>query len=66
VGLPLLLLAFSVARPAALTLPKLPPAFSKKTAAAIASDLATTYPDRRPGTPGARQAAAWFRNQLTP
>jgi hypothetical protein len=66
VGLPLLLLAFSVARPAALTLPKLPPAFSKKTAAAIARDLATTYPDRRPGTPEARQAAAWFRSQLTP
>ena len=66
VGLPLLLLAFSVARPAALTLPDLPPAFNATTAAAIAGDLATNYPDRRPGTPGARAAAAWFRGQLKP
>jgi peptidase M28-like protein len=66
VGLPLLLLAFSVARPGALTLPNLPPAFDKQTAATIANDLATSYPDRRPGTPGARGAAAWFRTQLQP
>jgi hypothetical protein len=66
VGLPLLLLAFSVARPAALQLPTLPPAFKAATAAAIAHDLASTYPDRRPGTPEARGAAAWFRQQLAP
>src|SRR6201984_565202 len=66
VGLPLLLLAFSVARPAALQLPDLPPAFKASTASAIAHDLATNYPDRRPDTPDARGAAAWFREQLTP
>ncbi len=66
VGLPLLLLAFSVARPPALPLPDLPPAFKASTATAIAHDLATTYPDRRPGGPDAGGAAAWFRDQLTP
>jgi peptidase M28-like protein len=66
VGLPLLLLAFSVARPPALRAPSLPPAFDGPTAASIASDLASHYPDRRPGTAGAQAAAAWFRSQLEP
>jgi hypothetical protein len=66
VGLPLLLLAFSVARPAALQPPNLPPAFDASTAAAIARDLATSYPHREPGTAGARGATAWFRRQLDP
>ena len=54
VGLPLLLLAFSVARPPALTRRNLPPAFDASQAASIAKDLAADYPDRRPGTLGAR------------
>jgi hypothetical protein len=66
VGLPLLLLAFSVARPAALHAPTLPQAFGKEAAATLARDLATNYPDRAPGTPGARGAAAWFRAALQP
>jgi Peptidase family M28 len=66
VGLPLLLLAFSVARPPALQAPNLPPAFNGSTAAAIAEDLASGFPDRRPGTPGGRAAAAWFRQELKP
>ena len=66
VGLPLLLLAFSVARPPALQAPNLPPAFDAGQAAALANDLASSYPDREPGTPGARGAADWFRRQLTP
>jgi Peptidase family M28 len=66
VGLPLLLLAFSVARPPALQAPSLPPAFDGPTAASVAADLASHYPDRRPGTAGARGAAAWFRSQLEP
>ena len=66
VGLPLLLLAFSVARPPALQAPNLPPAFGVADAAGLARNLATGYPDRRPGTPGARAAAAWFRRQLQP
>jgi hypothetical protein len=66
VGLPLLLLAFSVARPPALNPPDLPPAFDATQAASIAKDLAANYPDRLPGTLGARGAAAWFRRQLDP
>jgi hypothetical protein len=66
VGLPLLLLAFSVAKPQALQPPPLPPAFDGANAASLASDLASRYPDRRPGTPGAKGAEAWFRQQLAP
>ncbi len=66
VGLPLLLLAFSVAKPAALQAPSLPPAFDGPTAASLAGDLASRYPNRMPGTPGARGAAAWFRHALEP
>jgi hypothetical protein len=64
VGLPLLLLAFSVARPPALQPPTLPPAFKGADATQLAEDLASSYPDRRPGTLGARGAAAWFRREL--
>ena len=53
VGLPLLLLAFSVARPAALQAPALPPAFDKDAAATLAADLPAAAPNRWPGTPGA-------------
>ncbi len=66
VGLPLLLLAFSVARPSALLAPDLPPAFDATAAASLAKDLASRFPDRTPGTPGARGAAAWFRRALKP
>jgi Peptidase family M28 len=67
VGLPLLLLAFSVAQPPALHGSKnLPPAFDAGEVSSLAHDLATSYPDRRPGTPGARGAAGWFRRQLEP
>jgi hypothetical protein len=66
VGLPLLLLAFSVARPSALQAPDLPPAFDATAAASLAKDLALRFPDRTPGTPGARGAAAWFRRALKP
>jgi Peptidase family M28 len=66
VGLPLLLLAFSVARPPALHAPNLPQAFSATDAAALAQELASGYPDRQPGTPGAKGAVAWFRAALKP
>jgi hypothetical protein len=66
VGLPLLVLAFSVARPSALQPPNLPPAFDKDAAAALAKQLATTYPVRPAGSPGGRGAATWFEQQLTP
>jgi hypothetical protein len=66
VGLPLLLLAFSVARPSALQAPNLPPAFDGTVAAALASDLAVRYPDRVPGAPDSAGAAGWFRRELAP
>lgn len=66
VGLPVLLLAFSVFRPPALQAPNLPTAFDKQQAASLASELAANYPDRIPGTPGAKGAAAWFRQALRP
>jgi hypothetical protein len=66
VGLPLLVLAFSVARPSALQPPNLPPAFDRTDAGAIASELALRFPSRVPGTPGAAAAGRWFAQQLTP
>ena len=66
VGLPLLLLAFSVARPAPLQPPNLPPAFDRDAAAQLARDLSTQWPNRVPGTAGATGAAEWFREQLAP
>src|SRR4051794_35468205 len=64
VGVPLLVAAFSVTRPAVLAAPVLPPAFDEGAARATATQLADTYPDRTPGSAGARGATAWFVRQL--
>ncbi|HKI90907.1 MAG TPA: hypothetical protein VJ986_01285, partial [Gaiellaceae bacterium] len=66
VGLPLLLLAFSVAKPSSLQPPNLPPAFDKNAAAQLANELAFRYPNRRAGSEGAAPAANWFAQQLKP
>src|SRR4051812_2680983 len=67
VGLPLLVLAFSVARPTALQPPpSVPAAFDNGAAAALARDLAGRWPSRVPGTPGASGAARWLAEQLEP
>lgn len=66
VGLPLLVLAFSVARPASLQPPGLPAAFDRDAAAAVADDLALHWPVRTPGSTGSLGAARWFAAQLTP
>jgi hypothetical protein len=67
VGLPLLVLAFSVARPGALQPPpNLPSAFDKDAARTLAAGLADSWPSRVPGTPGATGAARWFTEQLAP
>ncbi|HET7044264.1 MAG TPA: M28 family peptidase [Gaiellaceae bacterium] len=65
IALPLLVAAFSVARPTALARPALPAAFDGAAAAALAQDLARRYPDRSPGSPGAAGAARWLERQLT-
>jgi Peptidase family M28 len=62
VGLPLLVAAFSVARPTALP-QSFPPEFDGQAAKALAIELATDHPDRRAGS---LSAAAWFRDQLEP
>ena len=66
VALPVLLLAFSVSQPPSLKLQGLPPAFDGAAAASIARDLATRYPDRVPGSAGARGAQSWFKHELAP
>jgi Peptidase family M28 len=65
-GLPLLVAAFSVARPVPLPPPPLSSAFDGDDATALAKDLAENYPNRFPGSVGAVQAAGWFRDQLRP
>ena len=66
VALPLLVTAFTVARPGPLPAPQLPPVFDGATALQLAQDLALAHPDRSPGSPDAREAAAWLRGQLEP
>jgi hypothetical protein len=62
VGLPLLVAAFSVARPTPLPRAFLP-AFDGQATKALAGDLVDNYPYRAPGS---LQAADWVREQLAP
>ena len=62
----MLVAAFSVSRPIPLPRPALPATFDAAAAAALASDLARSHPDRRAGSSGARGAADWFSEQLAP
>jgi hypothetical protein len=64
-AVPLLLAAFSVARPTALPAP-FPAAFDATSAQTLATEFAQFYPERFPGTSGSTAAAEWFRNQLQP
>ena len=64
VGVPLLIAAFSVARPQALPQAPLPPTFDRNAALALASDLATTYPDRSPGSLSALSASRWVDDRF--
>jgi Peptidase family M28 len=63
-GLPLLVAAFSVARPVPLPPPALSAGFDVDGATSLATDLSDHYPNRFPGSVGAAQAADWFRDQL--
>src|SRR2546423_5170100 len=62
VGLPLLALAFSVARPTPLQRAFLPE-FDGQATKQLADQLTTDYPNRFPGS---LPAAGWFREQLKP
>ena len=64
-SIPLLLAAFSVARPAPLP-PAFPPAFDTASATTLAEELARFHPMRFPDSTGAETAAQWYRSQLQP
>src|SRR5215218_699483 len=64
VGIPLLIAAFTVSRPQPLRPPALPPAFETANATADAQDFATSFPDRSPEAPKAREAAGWVTDRL--
>jgi hypothetical protein len=66
VALPLLVTAFTVARPGPLPPAPLPPVFDGASALQVAQDLARSHPRRPPGSPGGRAATAWLRRQLEP
>ena len=57
-------LAFGVTRPTSLAKPPLPGSFDTASAVALANDLSSQYPDRRPGSAGAIGAWSWFGDQL--
>ena len=63
-AIPLLLLAFSSSRPGVLSTPSLPPNFDGRGARALADEVASSYPDRSPGSAGALGAATWLRDQF--
>ena len=63
-AIPLLVLAFGIARPGALPAPPLPASFDGADALTLANDLSTTAPDRAPGTTGALRASSWFRDEM--
>ena len=65
VGLPLLVAAFSVARPTPLPRAFIPE-FDGQAAKQLAGELVDEIPDRAPFSPRAPAAAEWFREQLRP
>ena len=64
-SIPLLLAAFSVARPSPLP-QAFPPAFDSASAETLAEEFSRFYPMRFPGSTGAGLAANWYRSQLRP
>jgi Peptidase family M28 len=65
VSLPLLILAFSITRPATLPAPLLPPNFGGAATQALAVDFASKFSARPPGSAGDLGAAGWFRDELS-
>jgi Peptidase family M28 len=64
VAVPLIVAAFTVARPAPLSAPALPPSFDQDTAGRLALELAEAFPDRSPGSEGAAKATRWVKERL--
>ena len=63
-AIPLLIAAFTVARPDTLPRAGLPPSFDAAAATQAAAELARLHPDRRPGSAGAAGAAHWLTREL--
>lgn len=64
VAVPVLVAAFSVGRPDPLPDPRLRPFFDQAPAVQFATELTSTFPDRSPGSDGARRATTWVEQQL--
>jgi Peptidase family M28 len=57
--------AFALTKPSTLPAPALPPVYDGDSAFSFANELARRFPDRSPGAPGARKAAAWVSAHFT-
>lgn len=64
VAVPVLVAAFSVGRPDPLPEPRLRPFFDQTTAVQFTTELTSQFPDRSPGSDGARRSADWVQAQL--
>jgi hypothetical protein len=61
----LVVAAFAVSEPSPLPAPALPPVYDGPSAFGLADELARRFPNRTPGTLGARNAAAWVSSQFS-
>jgi hypothetical protein len=64
VALPLLVLAFTIARPDPLPAATLPPSFETEAARQLTVDFAQNFANRTPGTQTAEDAAGWVEEHL--
>ncbi len=64
VAIPLLITAFTVARPGELPAPTLPPSFDQLAAVDTARELAIQFPNRAPGSEKADEAADWVAQRF--
>jgi hypothetical protein len=64
VAIPLLVAAFSVGRPDALSQSRVAPFFDGPTALQLAAEFAGRFPDRSPGSPDAARATDWVEEQF--
>jgi Peptidase family M28 len=64
VGIPLLMAAFTVAHPRALSEPTLPPDFDGGAATVLAQEFARQFPNRSPGSEKAPEAREWVAEKL--
>jgi Peptidase family M28 len=61
----LVVAAFAVSEPKLLPGPGLPPVYDGQAAVALANELARRFPNRSPGSDGARSAADWVASELS-